>query len=353
MSSLITFAPNQLKYLYTYFYPIKQKDKLDMILEPLQAMIQLSLLSVCPIGTKITIQENILYLQHPSIIQPISRWYKSDKKDDLLFLFQVIRRFIKWYNPLNNNKILNSPTNTNRSISSNISTPNTTPVYTSINKSQHNNNAQNSKNKKGNNSNISNDNNITPSCSPLALSTNASSSINQINNISLDNGNYIQNQIDNKDNEYYKNYEENNNLPNGIYSKNKLVNNISVELYKLIVNMAIKGLDNLLKTYGTSENNTIIQVIYMYKNILQTNDNVDVDKIFSENGEKSINMDEIFINITKLYDNTFIDMIYNILLLINKEIDENNIINFIDGLTLLMSKNNNLIQSWIKVNLVF
>lgn len=117
--------------------------------------------------------------------------------------------------------------------------------------------------------------------------------------------------------------------------------------------MAIKGLDNLLKTYGSSENNTIIQVIYMYKNLLQTNDNIDIDKMFSENGEKSINMDEIFINITKLYEPTLLNMIYNVLLLINKEIDETNIVNFIDGLNLLMSKNNNLIQSWVKVNLVF
>ena len=61
----------------------RQKDKIDMILEPLQAMIQLALLSICPIGTKLRIQENILYLQTPTITQSISRWYNSDKKDDL------------------------------------------------------------------------------------------------------------------------------------------------------------------------------------------------------------------------------------------------------------------------------
>jgi hypothetical protein len=362
MTSLISFAPNQLKNFYTYFYPIKQKDKIDMILEPLQAMIQLALLSVCPIGTKITIQENILYIQHPSIIQPISRWYKSDKKDDLLFLFQVIRRFVKWYNPLN--KIFNIYTgNTTSTISqndksissnSNTSTPNTTPIHSSVNKSQNfqNTQLQNSKNKKGNQNGNINSNNITPSCSPLVLSANHSN-INEINTISLDSSisTLTSNLNNNENNEYTK--QEDDYYINTTNKNYKYNNSISVELYKLIVNMAIKGLDNLLKTYGSSENNTIIQVIYMYKNLLQTNDNVDVDKIFSENGEKSINMDEIFINITKLYDNTLLNMIYNTLLIINREIDENNIINFIDGLNLLMSKNNNLIQSWIKVNLVF
>jgi hypothetical protein len=79
----------------------KSKEKIDMILEPFQAMIQLAFLSMSPIGTKLTIQENILYLQVPSLIQPVSRWYYSDKRDDLYYLFQVINRFIKWYNPQN------------------------------------------------------------------------------------------------------------------------------------------------------------------------------------------------------------------------------------------------------------
>jgi len=85
--------------IYHFKQLYKSKDKLDMILEPLQCMIQLSLLSVCPIGTKLTIQENILNLQIPNIVQPIYRWYNSDKKDDLFFIFQVLKRFIKWYNP--------------------------------------------------------------------------------------------------------------------------------------------------------------------------------------------------------------------------------------------------------------
>ena len=33
----------------------KKKEKLDFILEPLQAMVQLSLLSYCPVGSKLTL----------------------------------------------------------------------------------------------------------------------------------------------------------------------------------------------------------------------------------------------------------------------------------------------------------
>jgi len=90
--------------LYNAFVYNKQKDKIDMILEPLQSMLQLALLSVCPVGTKLRIKENILYLQMPNIAQPIVRWYNADKKDDLYFLYAVIKRFITWYNPELNDK---------------------------------------------------------------------------------------------------------------------------------------------------------------------------------------------------------------------------------------------------------
>ena len=79
-----------------------------MILEPLQSMLQLALLSICPVGTKLRIKENILYLQMPNIAQPIVRWYNADKKDDLYFLYAVIKRFITWYNPTLNNKSMMS-----------------------------------------------------------------------------------------------------------------------------------------------------------------------------------------------------------------------------------------------------
>jgi hypothetical protein len=69
-----------------------------MILEPLQSMLQLALLSICPVGTKLRIKENILYLQMPNLTQPLVRWYNADKKDDLYFLYAVIKRFITWYN---------------------------------------------------------------------------------------------------------------------------------------------------------------------------------------------------------------------------------------------------------------
>lgn len=105
---MTSFIKPSLSMLYNTFVYNKQKDKIDMILEPLQSMLQLALLSICPVGTKLRIKENILYLQMPNLAQPLVRWYNADKKDDLYFLYAVIKRFITWYNSALNAKSIMS-----------------------------------------------------------------------------------------------------------------------------------------------------------------------------------------------------------------------------------------------------
>ena len=73
------------------------KEKIDMILEPLQVLTQLAILSFLPVGTKISISNNILHLQQPTYFQGVLRWYQKDNKDDLFYLFHAIRRYYKWY----------------------------------------------------------------------------------------------------------------------------------------------------------------------------------------------------------------------------------------------------------------
>ena len=224
---------------YNSVIHVKSKDKINMVLEPLQAMIQLSFLSILPIGTKIAIDDNLMYLQLPSLIQPIARWYNIYKKDDVYFLFQVIKRFIKWYNPFTNK---------------------TSPI--------------------------------------------------------------------------------------------------SKELYKLILKMSNDGLSNLLKTYDTSGSNALIQIVTMYRTMLSHDgfDKVLSDKITPIGQELDIDnsskIDDVFQHITSLYDQSTISIIYNTLLLIQKEDSIDNQNNMILGLSLITGKTNKLIQSWIKNNLM-
>ena len=205
-----------------------------MILEPLQAMIQLALLSICPIGTKLRIQENILYLQTPTFTQPISRWYNSDKKDDLYFLYTVVKRYMKWYNPALNKK------------------------------------------------------------SPL-----------------------------------------------------------SADLYQLITTMAKEGFDNLFKTYSSSDSNTVIHVIQMYKNLLEyNNDKILVDEYIVDVEKNKVNIDEVFERIIDIYDPHILQITQHTLLMMQEENDPSNQGHHLDGLNQMFMKYNKTIKEWIKINLI-
>jgi hypothetical protein len=225
---------NSLFMLYNALPYNRQKDKIDTILEPFQAMIQIALLSICPIGTKLQIQENILYIQTPTIIQPITRWINADKKDDLYFLYSVIKRFIKWYNPASNKK---------------------SPIH--------------------------------------------------------------------------------------------------ADLYKLITVMAIDGLNNLFKTYSSSDANTVIHVIQMYKNLLEfNNDKILVDEYIVDMEKNKVNIDEVFERIVSVYDTNILQVIYHTMYLIKNEPNGNHQTYNMNGLNLIMNKYNQSIKEWIKINLI-
>jgi len=75
----------------------KGKERFDIILEPMQAMTQIALISFCPKGSKLSITNNLLFIQTPTWIQGLTRSYNHDRRDDLFFLFNAIVRFNKFY----------------------------------------------------------------------------------------------------------------------------------------------------------------------------------------------------------------------------------------------------------------
>ena len=83
------------------FEGFKGKDKIDLILEPMQVMVQLAILSFLTIGTKISIYNNIVKLQPPTNTQGFHRWYNNDSKDDLYYLFKAVLRYHRLYKKQN------------------------------------------------------------------------------------------------------------------------------------------------------------------------------------------------------------------------------------------------------------
>ena len=234
MSSIFNVPPGHLKSLYSLYSLIpnaKSKEKSNMILEPLQAMTQVALLGLCPIGSKLAIHDNLLTIQLPTITQPINRWYNSDKKDDVYYLFQIIKRFIKWYGLSDKSPIKNTP------------------------------------------------------------------------------------------------------------------------LYSLIIDMAKKGLSNLIKTYETCESTALLQILQMYRDLLNDAHSISPDDTKLKMEKAGI--DDVFINIMNIYDVNTINLITSLLKLVENEDDQIIIENYINGLNLILNKSNIKIKNWIKENLIF
>jgi hypothetical protein len=83
--------------LYSLFKKDYRKERFDIILEPLQAMTQLAFLAFYPIGSKLSINNNLIFIQSSSWAQGVLRTYNHDKRDDVFFLFNAIMRFNRFY----------------------------------------------------------------------------------------------------------------------------------------------------------------------------------------------------------------------------------------------------------------
>jgi len=60
------------------------------ILDPLSVIVKLAILSNKPIGTKLLIQNNIIYFHEPGLFQPIARMVYKSNKTDLQYIYNPI-----------------------------------------------------------------------------------------------------------------------------------------------------------------------------------------------------------------------------------------------------------------------
>lgn len=76
---------------------ILPKKNHSQILEPLTTIIRLAILTFIDEGTKISISNNSINYQTPTIIQGTLRWANGDKRSDLHNLYNPIQKVIDWY----------------------------------------------------------------------------------------------------------------------------------------------------------------------------------------------------------------------------------------------------------------
>lgn len=77
------------------------------ILDPLSVIIKLAIISNKPVGTKLNIVNNVVYLQEPGIFQGISRFINKSNRTDLHYLYNPIEIACKQY--LNKTAIQQNP----------------------------------------------------------------------------------------------------------------------------------------------------------------------------------------------------------------------------------------------------
>ena len=223
-------------HLYNFIKGERKKERFDIILEPLQAVTQLALISFCPKGSKLTISNNLLSIQEPTWFQGLLRSYNHDGKEDLFFLFNAIIRFNKFY----------------------------------------------------------------------------------------------------------------------IFMKRE--SDEFCDLFDLLIQLSKRGIDKLLQTYSTTEQPALLHTLQLYRvlldkpNLLTDHEETEINRRHGLN-TTSNNMDDIFINICKIYSSHEYIILYQSLILLEKNTERYGI--YLQGINTMLSPSYNKIQKWISDNIVF
>jgi hypothetical protein len=107
------------------------------------------------------------------------------------------------------------------------------------------------------------------------------------------------------------------------------------------------GIDNLIKTYQTTDMLTIIPVLAMYKELFTNNDYKE-----TKDDLNNKDIDKIFYNIHTIYSKEILNVIYHLLGLIEIEKSQNIIDNYICSVNIILQNINNKITIWINENLM-
>jgi len=223
-------------HLYNFIKGERKKERFDIILEPLQAITQLALISFCPKGSKLTISNNLLSIQEPTWFQGLVRSYNHDGKEDLFFLFNAITRFNKFYM-------------------------------------------------------------------------------------------FMKRESD----EY-------------------------CDLFDLLIQLSKRGIDKLLQTYSTTEQPALLHTLQLYRvlldkpNLLTDHEETEINRRHGLN-TTSNSMDDIFINIRNIYSSHEYIILYQSLILLEKNTEHYDI--YLQGINTMFSPSYDKIQKWISDNIVF
>lgn len=87
---MLSYYQNIIQHMNPTLPDNQNMSMLGFILDPLSVIIKLAIISNKPVGTKISIQNNIIYFQEPGIFQGLCRYMLHTNKTDLQFMYNPI-----------------------------------------------------------------------------------------------------------------------------------------------------------------------------------------------------------------------------------------------------------------------
>ena len=83
--------------IFDNLFNMNMSNDKNFIIDPLTCMIRLAMLSFKKHGTKISILDNKISFNEPSLLQGTIRWSQGDNRDDLHNLYRPILKSLEWY----------------------------------------------------------------------------------------------------------------------------------------------------------------------------------------------------------------------------------------------------------------
>ena len=90
-----SIAKSALEFLNNVFL---ERDPRNSILDPLTCIIRLGILGFKDSGTKVSVADNSIKFNHPTIFQGAKRWSMGDNREDLHNIYNPIKKVTSWFN---------------------------------------------------------------------------------------------------------------------------------------------------------------------------------------------------------------------------------------------------------------
>ena len=124
------------------------------------------------------------------------------------------------------------------------------------------------------------------------------------------------------------------------------------DLFDLLVQLGKRGIDKLLQTYATTDQPALLHTLQLYRILLEKPvmfteaEELEVNKIHGSN-----NIDDIFIQIRTLYSSHEFILLYQSLILLEKNPERYE--TYISGINTMLTPVYEKIQKWISDNIVY